>query len=60
MDLSCEVVSSNVASDFSTTRMGMGVRFRALSDDQRAWLTALRGLVALEDEFSPDAESHDA
>ena len=42
IDLPCEVVSSNLASDHVTAGMGMGLRFKGLSEDRLSQLRALR------------------
>ena len=62
IDLPCAVVSSNVADDFSTRSLGMGVRFELLSGAAKAQLDDLlaRGAEALcaEAEISePDADA---
>jgi uncharacterized protein (TIGR02266 family) len=41
VDLPCEVVSHNVGRDFSTSALGMGLRFRNLDEAQRAVVDSL-------------------
>ena len=54
-DFPCVVVSLNLGADTTTSGMGMGVRFVALSAERRAQLRSLRGQPPADPE--PESES---
>ena len=59
LELSCAVVSSNMGADQTTTGLGIGVRFLALSAEKQAQLRRLRGQEATDPDPASDVEPSD-